>query len=554
MSSLDDDDIRVVVSVDFGTTYSGYAYAHKSNPRDIIVQDNWDELEGGHYKTPTVIKYDESYTIVKSWGFPALAEKPSNKKKSSHLSKPIELFKLHLLKDLSNGKPFLPEGLDFKQVITDYLKNLCEMIKSDASHWQYLDFYNQVLIILTIPSEFDDDAISIMRECAFNAGLTKELFSRNLRFTTEPEAAAVYCLNSIEEQYNLSAGASFMIVDCGGGTVDLTTRQLLNGNKMSEITERTGDNCGSSFVDQEFVKFLGRKLGKSTIELLKENHYGLLQYIVQEFCRRVKLPFTGKESDFQQFDIDLDDYKLIKQYVNGEEKDRLEESDWSIEIQFEDAKTMFDPVIGKIIRLIRGQLEKSNEKCSALMLVGGFSESKYLQTRIKQEFGKVVPNISVPIQPMIAVIKGGVQFGLQPEKVVNRVLKRTYGTDAARASQLGDPISEKFPNGLTIIFDALARRGDQVLANKTVTKTFEPCSLMQQKVGFNMYVTKGTDAKFCNDPGVSLLRKWEIKLPENENFENTIILFTLTFGTVEILATAENQKTGDRYHVTFKCE
>jgi len=46
-----------------------------------------------------------------------------------------------------------------------------------------------------------------------------------------------------------------MVVDCGGGTVDLTTRQLLDCDKLSEITERTGDSCGSSFVDQEFIKF-----------------------------------------------------------------------------------------------------------------------------------------------------------------------------------------------------------------------------------------------------------------------------------------------------------
>ena len=32
-----------------------------------------------------------------------------------------------------------------------------------------------------------------------------------------------------------------MIVDCGGGTVDLTTRKLINENQLDEITERIGD-------------------------------------------------------------------------------------------------------------------------------------------------------------------------------------------------------------------------------------------------------------------------------------------------------------------------
>src|SRR5688500_15870050 len=101
------------------------------------------------------------------------------------------------------------------------------------------------------------------------------------------------------------------------------------------------------------------------------------------------------------------------------------------------------------------------------MMVGGFSESKYLQARIRQEFGKVVTNITIPIHPMIAIVKGAVRFGLQEEMVVNRVLKRTectlshfnqkfskfnslfIGTDIARPSQLNDPASQKLPNGLT---------------------------------------------------------------------------------------------------------
>jgi hypothetical protein len=37
-------------------------------------------------------------------------------------------------------------------------------------------------------------------------------------------------------------------IDCGGDTVDLTTRLLLDSNKMSEVTERTGDNFGSSYI------------------------------------------------------------------------------------------------------------------------------------------------------------------------------------------------------------------------------------------------------------------------------------------------------------------
>jgi hypothetical protein len=38
---------------------------------------------------------------------------------------------------------------------------------------------------MKVPAEFDDNAIMIMRECAYRAGLLSNQYSRNLTFTTE---------------------------------------------------------------------------------------------------------------------------------------------------------------------------------------------------------------------------------------------------------------------------------------------------------------------------------------------------------------------------------
>jgi molecular chaperone DnaK (HSP70) len=224
---------------------------------------------------------------------------------------------------------------------------------------------------------------------------------------------------------NLIILDSFIVVDCGGGTVNLTSIELLENNKISEITESTSGNCGSSLIDKKFVEFLGRKLGSSIIESLEKDHYNVLQYMVQEFCKEVKIPFTGQKSEFQRYDIVLKNYPSIIE--EAKKQGFLKESD-SLWVEFNDVRGMFDPLIKKIIDLIKGQLaQQPNKECSAIMLVGGFSESKYLQDRIKKEFHNMVPNISVPSQPMIAVVKGGVQFGLRTETTVHRVLRRTYG-------------------------------------------------------------------------------------------------------------------------------
>ncbi|RIA82058.1 hypothetical protein C1645_835959 [Glomus cerebriforme] len=529
-------DYRVVVGIDFGTTYSGFAYAHKKNPQEIIVHIDWQEYSG-RFKTPTALSYDEGYRNVQSWGFPALAKRPKKRRESER--KPVELFKLHLGK--MTNKPPLPKGFDYKKAITDYLTEMGKVIKRTITDRWDIDFFTQVLIVLTIPAEFDDKAMVTIRECVYKAGLLMDRFSRNLKFTTEPEAAAVHCMKSLKE-HNFSIGATFMVVDCGGGTVDLTTRKLMDGERLSEITERSGDFCGGSYVDQEFLKFLGHKVGPSAIKLVKENQYGQLQFMVQEFCRLIKMKFTGVQSEFHPIELELDEIcPALMQYCKGEYLDNMEGVDWSIKLKYKDVKAMFDPVIDKIIRLIYSQLS-SNDKCSALILVGGFSESKYLQSRVRQEFSKKVQVISIPPQPVTAIIKGAVQYGLREEVVFDRVLKWTYGTDVTRKWRQGDPVNRRNEDNRIIVFKKLAERGAQIAVDEKVTETFHPYSPTQRSMGLDLYITPKADANFCDESNVKLHGKWGVNLPLTGNRS---ILYNLTFGAVEIGVTAYNPVIGE---------
>ncbi|RGB40034.1 hypothetical protein C1646_753831 [Rhizophagus diaphanus] len=91
---------------------------------------------------------------------------------------------------------------------------------------------NDVILVLAIPAEYSENDKAKMRECTFNAGLISDKNSVRLQFTTEP---------------------TFMVVDCGGGTVDLTTRKLLEENQLSEVTERAGDLLNSQYVKMPFT-------------------------------------------------------------------------------------------------------------------------------------------------------------------------------------------------------------------------------------------------------------------------------------------------------------
>src|SRR4051812_10952271 len=142
----------------------GFAYAYKSNKDKIYVQSDWQEFTG-RYKTPTVIEYeyeeDEKSFNLKSWGYSALAPpvlpKQSDKKKKKKKAqtekngntKIAERFKLHLCN--IEKKPYLPDGLDYKTAIVDYLRNIGDLMKETLKlRCQDIDFFDQVLIIMTV--------------------------------------------------------------------------------------------------------------------------------------------------------------------------------------------------------------------------------------------------------------------------------------------------------------------------------------------------------------------------------------------------------------------
>ncbi|CAB5341309.1 unnamed protein product [Rhizophagus irregularis] len=116
------DDTRVVVGIDFGTTYSGFAYANRANP-EIITNDTWPE-HIGVLKTNTVLQYDEDFLQIDAWGSPALAKRQRKKDRTSNPPKPIELFKLHLGDIPEEKKPILPPSLSYKKAISDYLREM----------------------------------------------------------------------------------------------------------------------------------------------------------------------------------------------------------------------------------------------------------------------------------------------------------------------------------------------------------------------------------------------------------------------------------------------
>lgn len=138
----------MVVGLDFGTTFGGYAYYHKDIDADkIFMFYEWSEQASGggqpYCKTQTSLFYapdSEGKLHYKSYGWPtsveynmavlsATAKSPQNfnPHRVGHL---LKKFKLNWAPDRDNHDCDygLPSGLTTEIVITDYLREISKSI------------------------------------------------------------------------------------------------------------------------------------------------------------------------------------------------------------------------------------------------------------------------------------------------------------------------------------------------------------------------------------------------------------------------------------------
>lgn len=180
----------------------------------------------------------------------------------------------------------LPDGMDIEKPITDYLHELGHFALEElrlrfGSHVEMSDIQWGI----TVPALWDERAKGIMRNCMANAGLVRKLesktsnkYSKNyyskggilavqesgspfpLEIILEPEAAAMCCF--FKPSLRIKNGDKILLVDAGGGTVDLVVQQKIgstNEFKVRQVSETSGGLCGSTFVDEAFLKYIRKK-------------------------------------------------------------------------------------------------------------------------------------------------------------------------------------------------------------------------------------------------------------------------------------------------------
>ncbi|KAF9883176.1 hypothetical protein FE257_003896 [Aspergillus nanangensis] len=417
---------QLIVGIDFGTTFSGVAFAFATNNEareDIITE--WPGA-GTHtkQKIPTVLYYDQ-YQKVVGWG-PDIADALAPTGYPKQGVQKVEWFKLQLM--LSGNTyidpinlPPLPPGKSEIDVAADYLFKLRQAMRAQLQKTLGEVFTREernIRYYLTVPAIWNDAGKAATRAAALQAGFLRDENDNRLTLISEPEAAALFCAKT--GLLNLKIGDAILIVDCGGGTVDLIAYEVEEEQPFSvaECTAGSGDSCGSTALNRNFSNILRAKIRKMKLPDGSRTAGKVYAKCIMDFENRIKADFRNNGQKWAVdvgIEADFPDAGIEEGYMTFTNEEILQ---------------CFEPVVNRILELVRNQIiaiQAQNRSLQNVLVVGGFGASEYLFQQIKlhvppQYQTKVVR----PMDSVAAIVKGAVTAGITERVITHRVARRHY--------------------------------------------------------------------------------------------------------------------------------
>jgi hypothetical protein len=278
----------------------------------------------------------------------------------------MEWFKLRLMMTSASYidpvmLPPLPPGKAEVDVAADYLYHLRQAIRKQLRKTLGEVFVREehnIKYYLTVPAIWNDHAKSATRTAAIKAGLIRDENDDRLTLITEPEAAAMYC--SKAGLLDLKIHDAILIVDCGGGTVDLIAYEVEEEDPFSvaECTAGSGDCCGSIALNHNFSNILRAKIRKMKLPEGSRVAGKVYARCVTEFESRIKADFrdngrkwaidVGIETEYPEANIE-EGYMI---FTN------------------EEILHCFSLVVSRILELVRNQIAAVQERNRQLEVSG----------------------------------------------------------------------------------------------------------------------------------------------------------------------------------------
>jgi len=568
--------IELVAGIDFGTTYSAYAYSYEYEQGKIFINSTWPSGVQT-CKEATAILFDENQRFV-AFGEDAIdrysdcADNDMEKKwyffnrfkMALYQEKNGKNVNRNLMLSAANGKKM--QGLKVFSGAINFLKDhlITNVNQRNAGNRITVD---SVRWVLTVPAIWGDSAKQFMRESAQMAGIP----SRNLIIALEPECASLYCQELPAEKLGefpdfKKAGAKYLLLDNGGGTVDVTVHQMLEGGRVKELYKATGGAWGGTKVDEAFVKYFRDMFTERVIDELKNQNAPDWIEMMRDF-EQIKRKISNDNQDehirmmlrpcVQEVYQEIMELNLNTAFKNTADTKGAILNRHRLQIP----RSVISEMIERVSKSISAHTDflmkqTGNDKLDFIVMVGGFSNSPIVVKEVKDLVRGTLPVI-VPENAELCVVQGAVIFGWKPDIFQSRKSKRTYGISMVSTFREGiDPERHMFFDDENIkkcrlLFDKLCSVNEDIDLDQTMGRTYYPVYNDQTEMNICVYESERNAVSYCDDEGARRLGLLNVPMQDLTGNKGRKVKVNVRFGDTEFFVNGVDETTGADVKVKF---
>ncbi|KAL7763021.1 hypothetical protein ACKLNR_006379 [Fusarium oxysporum f. sp. zingiberi] len=399
---------------------------------------------------------------------------------------------------------------------------ICDRVKQIDEFAQY-----HVVITVTVPVVWPTDARKKLYQAIQSANILGPNIRLARKFVTETEATGITLMPAtsvypgnlqvgkanprtmytFERRLNHLSGSGFqvrdtvIICDCGGGTTDLISYQVVYIQPFA-VREISPGKCifaGGSLVDEAFLDLVK---GKAKRECPRPTFKALTNEDFHEFVESIwdenlkinhSLGMAGTR------------FRLPANFLGSQARRQPRAHPDSLNMTFtaDDINGVFDPIVDQIVNLVKSEMSLH------VVMAGGFGLNLYLQEKMKSWPKGHLPQPISSVSKAIKVARGAVFHGIQASRQSNQPIVQVN----SRASGEGYGLESSID--ISILW--LVNPGDELSADGQNRRPVPPQAVWHGRDGrsyVNMHRQEGPNAI----PGFASCLSWNA-VGELQNLE-----------------------------------
>ena len=412
--------------------------------------------------------------------------------------------------------------------------------------------------------------------------LKKESNPDRLSLALEPESAAIECKKTLFTAQRDVTGTrnvdNYLIVDCGGGTVDIATHGI-DDNHVMELAPSAGNMSGGITINQRFRYFLScfvddpdfvRFLSDPDPEVRSKRESEINRIVYTNFeTQKICFGNQGREDSFvvefnHVFSKKFDKLMETKAATLNHTNIQIEDDGSRMRLSHTQMGKFFEPTIVEIKDLICGHIETNNLSLviDTIFWVGGFGGCKYLRNQLEaaidSKFGRKYTH-SCPSEPDLAVVRGALAFRCDPSVIQRRKADATYGIACRipfdeskhRKDYRQDDDDDHSKKWCDNIFSTFIERNEDICTNEIFVKQYRPLTRSTKLIALTFYSAPHSNVWYTTESGVTELATMEVDIAGRGRDREIEVVFDITHTEIQVCARDKRSKNEYKIVVDF---